>query len=103
MVEVGYFIGAVLKVGIHCDDHVALGMGETHVEGGRFAVVAAELHSAIAGILGVQLLDDLPRGVLAAVVHHYHFIVEMVFLHHAVYPFCQMRQRFVFVEERYDD
>ena len=67
-VELGNLVGRVLKVGVHGDDHVALGAGEAGVEGGRLAVVAAEGDSFYGGIFGGEALDYVPRRVGGAVV-----------------------------------
>ncbi len=95
--EFGDFVGAVLQVGIHGDDDVALDGVETGVEGGGFAVVAAELDATVGGIGCMEFLDDIPGAVFAAVVDHDDFIAETVFAHHFVDPFGQVRERFCLV------
>ena len=67
-VELGNLVGRVLEVGVHGDDHVALGACEAGVEGGRLAVVAAECDSFYGGIFGGEALDYVPRRVGGAVV-----------------------------------
>ena len=59
-VEFGNLIGRVLKVGIHCDDHISLGCFEPTIEGRTLAIVAAERNSANVGRLMAQLVNDLP-------------------------------------------
>ena len=101
-IEFGDFIGRILKVGIHRDDHVALGTAETAEEGGALAVVAAELDALhLGGIVGVKLFDDLPRLVGAAIIHKNDFVSESVLVHHALNPSIQFGQRFGFVIKRY--
>lgn len=60
-VQLGNFVRAVLQVGVHSDDHVALGGGEARVQCRRFAVIAAEGDAAyMLGIGLAQTRDDLP-------------------------------------------
>ena len=53
-IELGYLVGRILQVGIHCDDDVALCSAEAAIEGGALAVVAAELDAVHRlGVLGL--------------------------------------------------
>ena len=45
----------------------------------------------------------LPRPILTPVIYHDDFIVELMLQHYAVNPLCQMGQRFVLVEQWYND
>ena len=64
----------ILQVGIHSDDHITLGTGKATVQGGRLAIVTAELDSLHLGVLGMQFLDDLPRIVGGAIIHEVYLI-----------------------------
>ena len=101
-IEFGDFVGAVLQVGIHGDDHIALGPQETGIERRRLAVVAAELHPLDAGVLLAQRLDDLPRVVGTAVVDKPDLVCKLVGGHYPLDPRCQLGQRFGLVIQRYD-
>ena len=97
LVEVWNFVGAVLQVGVHGDDHIALHTLKTSIEGRRLAVVAAETHALDIFVFLMKFLNHFPRVVGAAVVDHQHLVGEVVFFHHALNPFCQFGQRFGFV------
>ena len=86
LVKLRDLVGGVLEVGVHGDDHVALGLLESAVERGGFAVVAAELDAVHGGVGLGEFGDAVPRTVVAAVIHHYHFMAESVRFHHAPDP-----------------
>ena len=73
-VQDGYFVGAVLQVGIHCYHHVAPGTLEPAIQGRRLAVIAAEFYSVYGGVLLTQALYHVPRIVGTAVVYEDDFI-----------------------------
>ena len=112
-VELRHLVRAVLQVGIHGDDHIALCGGESGVKGGALAVVAAELNATIGVVLCVQFLCCLPGAVVRAVVDYDNLIADTPFrghgaskvgdalFHHTVNPFCQVRQRLCFVVRWY--
>ena len=100
-IQLGNLIGRVLKVGIHRNDHVALGLFETTIQGRTLAVVTTELDALHTVRLGCQVIDHLPRLVGRAVVHENHLITETVGLHHPFYPAIQFRQRFCLIIKRY--
>ena len=92
-IQFGNLVGAVLQVGIHGDDHIALGAHESRVQCRRFAIVAAKAHPLDSGVLGMQLFDHLPRAVGAAVIDHEHLIGVAMLLHHTFDPCRQLGQR----------
>ena len=101
-VEGGYFVGRVLQVGVHGDDHVALSALEAAVECGTLAVVAAKLDAVHrVGMLFVQAVDDALAAVRRTVVHKNDFIRESAVLHHARYPVVELFDALVFVPEGY--
>ena len=74
-VEFGYFVGAVLQVGVHGYHDVALCLFETTEQCRRLPVVAAELNAPyLVRSLCLQLLDNLPRTVGTSVVNENHFV-----------------------------
>ena len=79
-------VGRVLQVGIHRDHHVALCFGKAAVEGRALAVVTAELDALHVFRLFLQLCDDIPRAVGAAVADKDHLIRKLVLVHHPFYP-----------------
>ena len=102
-VEFRDLVGGVLKVGVHSDDHVAFGGGESGVERGRLSVVSTERDAAEVGILLAESGDDGPGAVGAAVVDEDHFIGEVVVIHDALDPCGELGKRLGFVVERYDN
>ena len=101
-VQFGNLVGRVLQVGVHRNHHAALRRAETAEQGGRLAIVAAELDAMHAGVLLCQSLDDLPRSIGAAVVHKNDFVGKAVRLHHAHNPIVKFRQALGLVVERHD-
>ena len=102
-VELGDFVGAVLEVGVHGDDHFALCGAETAEEGGTLPVVAAELDAVHRGVLGAEVFDESPRAVGRPIVHKNEFMAEVVVGHDAFDPSVKFGDAFVFVEEGDDD
>ena len=97
-VQPRYLVRAVLKVCVHCDNHLAAAHAETGVERRTFAVVAAERRAAhMCRIFGGKILNNFPRTVGRAVVDKYHLIGEFVFLHHALNPGVKLGQRFFLI------
>ena len=102
-IEFGDFIGRVLQVGIHGDDHAALAGLKATVQGGRLAVVATEL-DAMNGRVGLrEFLNDLPRAVGAAIVDKDDFVGKVVGLHHANNPSVKFGQAFFLIIEGYNN
>ena len=102
LVQSGNLVRGILQVGIHRDNHIALGLSKTAVERRTLAVVAAELDALHnVGLLLVKFRDDIPRTVGRAVVDKYHFIRKMVGLHHPLYPCVELGNRLVLIIKRY--
>ena len=101
-IEFGYLVGRVLKVGIHCDDDIALRGLEATEERRTLAIVAAELDALdMLRVASAQLADDVPRMVGTTVVDKDHLIGESVLLHHALYPRKKLGYRLVLVVQRH--
>ena len=96
-VEFRNLVGAVLKVGIHGDDHIALRLLESAEQGWRLAVVAAELDALCLFVLGSQFFYHLPRAVGASVVHENHFVAVAVLVHYPLNPGKEFRQGLFFI------
>ena len=60
LVQLGYFIGTVLQIGIHGNDYIASGLFKTHIQGGTFAVVAPKANPPNSGVLAAQFLNNFP-------------------------------------------
>ena len=60
VIQFGNLVGRVLKVGIHRNNHVALGLLEATVEGRTLSVVSAELDAFHVLVLLTQLTDHCP-------------------------------------------
>lgn len=93
-------VRAVLKVGVHSNNHIALGAFESHVKRRRLAIVATETNSLHSRTLCLQVVDNLPRSVSRAIVDKNNLIREPVGFHHAFNPRLQFRQRFRLVIQR---
>ena len=92
-VQFGYLVRAVLKVGVHGDDHVSGGFTEAGLKGSGLAVVAAEAVGSYVRIDGRQLLYCLPGTVVASIIYHQHFIFDAGYVglrDCAVYPLGQL-------------
>ena len=76
------FVGAVLQVGVHSNNHVAQSAFESHVEGRRLAVVATEAHTLNVWVLLAEVENRLPRIVGRAVVDKDNFVGVGISLHH---------------------
>ena len=100
--HVGNFVGRVLQVGVHREDHVAFGGGESAVECGRLAVVAGEPDRPQGAIVFFEAFERLPRAVGRAVVDEDDFVREAVFACYAVDPGRQFGERLLLVVERHD-
>ena len=102
-VQLRNFVGRILQVRVHRDDHAPFCLSEAAEERGRLAVIAAELDAVHLGMLGRKAFDDFPRTVGAAVVHKNDFVTEAVLVHHALNPRPQFGQAFRLVVKRYDN
>ena len=60
VIKLRNLVGRVLKVGVHCDYHIALCLLETAEEGRALAVVAAELDALHLRVLRLKVADDVP-------------------------------------------
>ncbi len=61
--QFGNLVGRILQVGIHRDDDLAFGCGETAVQGCRLAVIAGEADAADRRGLLPERFDNLPGAV----------------------------------------
>ena len=61
--QFGNLVGRILQVGIHRDDDLAFGCGETAVQGCRLAVIAGEANAADRRVLLPERFDNLPGAV----------------------------------------
>ena len=102
-VEGGNLVGRVLQVGVHGDNHVALGLVEAAIEGRTLAVVASELDAVHVPVLACEPLDDLPGAVGGAVVDEDNFVGVAVGGHHAPYPGVEFGQGLVLIVERHNN
>ena len=93
----------ILQVGIHRYYSAAFGPFEPAVQRSGLAVVAPELNTVYVGIGSGKFLYTFPGTVSAAVVNKYHLIGERMFFHHPVNPLAEFRERFAFVEQRYNN
>ena len=86
-VQVRNLVGRILKVGIHRDNHIALGLSETAIQSRTLAIVTAELDALhLIWVLLVQLTDNIPRTVGRAVINEDDLIRKLILLHHPLYP-----------------
>ena len=85
-VKLRNLVGGVLKVGIHGDDHVTLRFLEAAIQGRAFSVVTAEFDAFHATVLFLQIFNQLPRTVGAAVIDENDFVCEAVCVHYAFNP-----------------
>ena len=99
-VELRNFVGRVLQVCVHRDDHVPPCGFESAIERGRFAVIAAETDSPDVRIVAPQRTDDVPRIVTAAVVDENHLERVAACFHHTPDPCEQFGKRLLLVVQR---
>jgi len=60
-VQFGYLVGRVLKVGIHGDDHITLGLGKATIQGWTLAAVAPEFYASYhIGVFALESFYDFP-------------------------------------------
>lgn len=102
-VKLRNLIGRVLKIGVHRDDNPALRKLEAMVKSRGLAVVRGEPDAPDTVRLPVQVLDALPRSVLAAIVYENDFVGEPFPLHHLYDPGVKLRQRLLLVVKRNDN
>ena len=93
----------VLEIRVHGDDDLALRALETGRQAHRLAEVRAQADTADARIFAVQLGDDLPGVVGAAVVDEDELVADAARLEAVAHPVRQLGQAFGLVEAGDDD
>ena len=102
-VEFGHFVRVVLEVGVHGNDHLALGGAEALVQRWALAVVAAHSDPLHAGVGLGESQDLRPRAVLAAIVHQQDLVAHAHAADHLVQAGGELGQRFALVQQGNDD
>ena len=102
-VELGDFIGRILQVGIHCNDHRGGGCFKAFIQRGALAIVTLEADAFDAGKIFSEPLYNCPAAIRAAVVYHDDLVAVVVLCAHTVYPLGQLREAFFLIEKRNDD
>ena len=97
------FLGRVLQIAVHGDDHLAGGGVESGGERGRLPVVARKADRAHVRVARRQHLERLRRAVAAAVVHVDDFRSATDQKEHRREAARELLDRPRFVEERDDD
>ena len=96
------FIGTVLQIGIHRNDHIALRPGKTGMQCRRFSIITTEFHSFQTRIFGFKRLYHPPRIIGTPVIDKYDFVSKAVRVHDSGYPCRQFGQRLSLIVQRND-
>lgn len=98
-----YFVGAVLKIGVHGDDNATLCGGKAFAESRAFAIVAAETYAEDARVLLMQLFHTLPGIIRTAVVDNDDFVGICGGLHDALNPLSELTETLLLVKRGHND
>jgi len=101
--EVGDLLWVVLKVTVHRQDEVPLGVIEACSEGGGLAEVSPELYDEDTTVYCSDLLEEPVGSVTGAVVDKYQLESVTDLLHHSLEAVIESGYVLFFVMEGYDD
>lgn len=93
----------ILKIGIHRDDDVSLGLFETDREGRGFPVVAAETDDLYVPIMALDVAQELERAIVAPVVDKEQLVANIHSPDGRSKLLMKFPEGFFFVVEWYDN